>query len=159
VSIPVFILISSLERKRRVGIGKGGNRGENTFVTAAMNVSSEMGSAVLFEKDSESVITSGVLGSRAACKEIRRLVSLTVRAFEAGGPSGKAEEKAHSSSSAAATAGAGAAGGCGLAKSKIDFCGCCWGVAFRIGDVRAAKGSTAGAGAAGLGAAAAICCC
>lgn len=58
------------------------------------------------------VITDGIADSRVTCNEMSRLVSFTVILFE-GGPSGNADEKAHSSSSAAAGAdtAAGATGG------------------------------------------------
>lgn len=67
-------------------------------------------------------MTAAVGGSRAACKEILRLASLTDRVFEEGGASGRAEENAHSSSSPTCAAGAELfTGGLGLAKSNIDF--------------------------------------
>lgn len=55
-----------------------------TFVTAAMNVSSEIGWSVLLEKVKDIVITAGVGGSRATCNEILRFVSLTKMVFEDG---------------------------------------------------------------------------
>jgi hypothetical protein len=64
------------------------------------------------------VITEGLDGSRVACSDIPRLVSLTEIVFEEGTLSGRADENAHSSSSAAG-AGAGAAG-FGFAKSNIE---------------------------------------
>jgi hypothetical protein len=60
----------------------------------------------LFENNNDIVMADAVGGSRVACKEILKLVSLTDRLFEAGGPSGKAEENAHSSSSPPEVAGA-----------------------------------------------------
>jgi hypothetical protein len=58
-------------------------------------------------------MTAAFAGSRVTWKDLFRLVSLTVRVFEAG-PSGNADEKAHSSSSAArVAAGAGAFDGGG----------------------------------------------
>lgn len=80
---------------------------KSTFVTAALNSRSDMGCSVLFEKVNDIVITAVFAGSRVTCKEILRPVSFTAIVFEAG-PSGNADEKAHSSSSAA---GAGAAAG------------------------------------------------
>jgi len=94
------------------------------------------------------VITDGDDGSRVACSEMLRVVSLTAMMFEDGRPSGKAEEKAHSSSS---TAGAGAGAGAWLLpKSKMECDGCCdcCGVDCRTGEARAAKGSCTG-----------VCCC
>jgi len=82
--------------------------GRLTLVTATANSKSDIDWSVLLEKDKDNVITAGVVGSRAAWREIPRAVSLTAMVFSDGRPSGKAEEKAHSSSSAAA---AGAAGG------------------------------------------------
>ena len=79
------------------------------MVTAAIKVSSDIGWGVLFEKVTDIVMIEGVAGSRTACKEILRLVSLTEIVFEDGGPSGKAEENAHSSSSAAGAVTSGAA--------------------------------------------------
>ena len=67
-------------------------------------------------------MTSAVGGSRVACKEILKLVSLTDRVFEEERASGRAEENAHSSSSPACAVGAGLfIGGLGFAKSNIDF--------------------------------------
>lgn len=69
----------------------------------------------MFEKLNDSVMTDVFAGSRVTFKDMLRLVSLTVRVFEAG-PSGNADEKAHSSSSVAgggAEAGAGAFDGGG----------------------------------------------
>ena len=60
----------------------------------------------MFENNNDIVITDAVGGSRVACNEILKLVSLTVTVFEEGGPSGRADEKAHSSSSTAEVAGA-----------------------------------------------------
>lgn len=71
-------------------------------------MSSDIGWSVLLEKVKDIVITDGVCGSRVACNEMLRLVSLTEILFEDGRPSGNAEENAHSSSSAA---GAGRAAG------------------------------------------------
>lgn len=76
-----------------------------------MNSNSDTGLAVLFENDSDIVITAGVVGSRTACNEILKLVSLTNTLFEEGGPSGSADENAHSSSSPDDATGAAVVGG------------------------------------------------
>lgn len=70
------------------------------------------------------VIIEGLEGSRVACMEMLKLVSLTDIVFDAGRPSGKADEKAHSSSSAVGS-GTGVVGfGVKLVKSNIDMEGC-----------------------------------
>lgn len=76
-------------------------------MTAAINVSSEIGRSVEFEKETDNVMIEGLDGSREACMEMPRLVSLTEIVFAEGRPSGKADEKAQSSSSAATGAGTG----------------------------------------------------
>ncbi len=85
-----------------------------TFVTAAINVSSDIGRAVLFENDID-IIMVGVCGSRVACSDIDKAVSLTRMVFEEGVESaGSADSNAHSSSSVAGSgAGAGAGAGAG----------------------------------------------
>lgn len=45
-----------------------------TFVTAAIKVSSDIGRSVVFENDTDSVMTAGEEGSRVACSEILKLV-------------------------------------------------------------------------------------
>jgi hypothetical protein len=129
-----------------------------TLVTAAINVSSDIGWSVLLENVTDKVMIEGVAGSLVACSEMLKLVSLTEIVFEEGRPSGNAEENAHSSSSAAGAAGAGAGAGCGakLPKSNIDGSDCC-GVDCLAGEARAAKGSDSGACC--CFAAAAACCC
>lgn len=71
----------------------------------------------------DKVITSGVLGSRVAFKDILRFVLLIVKSLVDGRPSGKADENAHSSSSAAGTETLAACetGGLGLAKSNMEL--------------------------------------
>lgn len=100
----------------------------------------------MLENVTDSVITDGVCGSRAAWSRILRLVSLTKIVFSEGRPSGNADENAQSSSSAA-TAAVAVSGGAGVdafgaAKSNIEGVACC-GVDDRIGDDNAANGSTA----------------
>lgn len=85
-------------------------RHQLALVTAAINSNSDTGCAVLFENDSDIVMTAGVAGSRTTCNEILKLVSLTNTLFEEGGPSGSADENAHSSSSPADATGAAMAG-------------------------------------------------
>lgn len=84
----------------RVWNGKVGNR-KSTFVTAAMNVNSEIGWSDLLENVMDKVMIDGDCGSRAAWSEMLSAVSLTCMVFAAGRPSGNAEEKAQSSSSGA----------------------------------------------------------
>lgn len=89
-----------------------------TFVTAAINVNSDIGWSALLENFKDMVITEGFVGSRVACIEMLSWVSLTESVFEEGRLSGSADENAQSSSSAS-SAGA-AVGGFGFAKSNIE---------------------------------------
>jgi hypothetical protein len=77
------------------------NKNQPTFVTAAINVSSDIGCSVVFENNRFILIASDVGGSRDAWSAILKVVLLTVNIAEEGRPSGRAEEKAHSSSSPA----------------------------------------------------------
>jgi len=113
----------------------------------------------VLEKETDKVMIEGLDASRVACSEIPKPVSLTEMVFADGSPSGRADENAHSSSSAGG-AGTGVLGfGVKLAKSNMDIDTDCWGVDWRIGDVRAANGSTGGACTwTGFEMAAACCC-
>lgn len=53
------------------------NPGLLTFVTAAMNVSSDIGWSDLLENEIDIVIMDGVCGSRAAWSDMFKAVSLT----------------------------------------------------------------------------------
>lgn len=53
------------------------NPGLLTFVTAAINVSSDIGWSDLLENEIDIVMTDGVCGSRAACNDMLNAVSLT----------------------------------------------------------------------------------
>ena len=66
------------------------------------------------------MITEGLDGSRVACSDMPRLVSLTESEFEEGTLSGSADENAHSSSSATGAGAGASAGGFGFAKSNME---------------------------------------
>lgn len=106
-------------------------------------MSSEIDSSLLLLNVMDMVITDGVSGSRAACRDILSCVSLTRIVFDDGRPSGRADEKAHSSSSAVGAGAAGVETGVWLAKSNMDFGFA--GAVCVVGDVSAAKGSAGGA--------------